>query len=68
MVSEDSTSRVMVFPVRLLGQRLPTEKTGHPRLDEDLHTTSESQDEVKGRLLLNVYLSACELACFVAAI
>jgi len=27
------------------------------RLDEDLHTTSESQDEVKGGFLLNVYTS-----------
>ena len=39
MVSEDSTSRVMVLPVVL---------------DEDLHTTAEAEHKVEGGLLLDV--------------
>ena len=40
MVSEDSTSRVMVF--------------ASEGLDEDLHSTTEPEDEMQGRLLLDV--------------
>ena len=54
MVSEDSTSRVMVLPVSLnsqYGQRVQKIVT---RLDEDLHTTAQTKHKVKSRLLLDV--------------
>jgi hypothetical protein len=35
----------------------PVTRQHNIRLDEDLHTTSESQDEVKSRFLLDVYAS-----------
>jgi hypothetical protein len=38
--------------------RSPLDRAMHSRLDEDLHTTSESEDKVESGLLLNVYESA----------
>ena len=60
IVSEDSTSRVIVLPVRLIDkhQVLCIAEGADSRLDKDLHTTSQSEDQVESRLLLNV----CEVS------
>jgi hypothetical protein len=60
MVSELSTSRVMVFPVtveaglvnRSVRNRIRGSK--HTSLDEDLHSSTKTEDQVKGGLLLDV--------------
>jgi hypothetical protein len=48
----------MVFPVKLKHSQPEFEcgntASPHSRLDKDLHTTTQSEDEVKRRLLLNV--------------
>jgi len=44
----------MVFPVRLLVSVHSSGGSKYSRLDKDLHTTSESQDKVKGGFLLDI--------------
>src|SRR6202142_3664564 len=45
MVSEDSTSNVMVLPCE--------------RFHENLHTAAETKDQMKGRFFLNVVIRKC---------
>jgi hypothetical protein len=71
IVSDDSTSRVIVLPVRLQRARRRVRcsvskqherrtegqvkgRGADARLDKDLHTTPQTENKVKGRLLLNV--------------
>merc|ERR1719402_1027597 len=60
MVSEGSTSRVMVLDLGLdildgVGRlNLKSDGLASQGLDEDLHATTQTQHQVKGRLLLDV--------------
>ena len=57
MVSEDSTSRVMVFPVRVLTTVVTVSRRyihlWQPALT-DLHATTQTEDEMEGGFLLDV--------------
>jgi hypothetical protein len=56
MVSEDSTSKVIVFPVRVRVKVsfVFMKELSSAYLDEDLHTTAQAQDEMQSGLLLDV--------------